>query len=61
MKRWIQWGLCVMLSIFTIAGIVVALIGALNYNPPQVVMIISGTLMVAVASFALTLLAKVLG
>jgi len=60
MKRWIQWGLCGMLSIFTIAGIVVALIGAVN-NPPQVVMVISGTLMVAVASFALTLLAKVLG
>ncbi len=49
-----------MLSIFTIAGIVVALIGAF-YNPPHVAMIISGTLMVAVASFALTLLAKVLG
>lgn len=61
MKQWIQWSLCGVLSIFTIAGIVVSLIGALNYNPPQVVMIISGTLMVAVASFSLTLLAKVLG
>ena len=60
MKQGIQWGLCGFLSAFTLTGIVVTLIGALNYNPPNVVMIISGTLIVAVCSFALTLLAKVL-
>lgn len=61
MERWIQWGLRGALLTLAIAGMVVILIGALNNNLPQVVMIISGTLMVAVASFALTLLAKVLG
>ena len=61
MKQRIQWGLCGILSSFAIAGIVVSLIGALSYNPAQLVMIISGALIVAVASFALTLLAKVLG
>jgi len=61
MRQVVQWILCVMLSAFTLAGIVVSLVGALANPGGDVVMIVAGTLIVAVSSFLLTMVAKLLG
>jgi len=61
MKSVVQVILCVLLSLFTIVGVIVSLVGAFyGDSPGDVKLIVSGALIVAVSSFSLTLAAKVL-
>lgn len=61
MRQVVPWILVGMLSAFTLAGIVVALVGALSIPGGNIVMIVAGTLIVAVSSFSLIMVAKLLG
>lgn len=64
-KKKIQTILVVLLTSTTIVGIIIALIGAIEHGcglpGGNVVMIVTGGLIVAISSFALTFVAKVLG